>query len=65
MQFFQHRTHHLYTDPHEPQGRLFLHYGDLIDSTVVSRIVRPDEAYHLGAQSHARVSYDIPEYAET
>jgi GDPmannose 4,6-dehydratase len=59
------RLDHLYTDPHEPGGRLFLHYGDLIDSSVVSRIVRnvaPDEVYHLGAQSHVRVSYDIPEY---
>lgn len=59
------RLDHLYTDPHDPAGRLFLHYGDLIDSTVVARIVRevaPDEVYHLGAQSHVRVSYDIPEY---
>jgi GDPmannose 4,6-dehydratase len=59
------RIDHLYTDPHDPSGRLFLHYGDLIDSTVISRIVRevvPDEVYHLGAQSHVRVSYDIPEY---
>jgi GDPmannose 4,6-dehydratase len=59
------RLDHLYTDPHDPAGRLFLHYGDLVDSTVVSRIVRevvPDEVYHLGAQSHVRVSYDIPEY---
>jgi len=59
------RIDHLYTDPHVPDGRLFLHYGDLVDSTVVSRIVRevaPDEIYHLGAQSHVRVSYDIPEY---
>jgi GDPmannose 4,6-dehydratase len=59
------RLDHLYTDPHEPGGHLFLHYGDLVDSTVVSRIVRevvPDEVYHLGAQSHVRVSYDIPEY---
>ena len=59
------RIDHLYTDPHEPEGRLFLHYGDLADSTVVSRIIRdvaPDEVYHLGAQSHVRVSYDIPEY---
>jgi GDPmannose 4,6-dehydratase len=59
------RLDHLYTDPHEPGGRLFLHYGDLVDSSVVSRIVRqvaPDEVYHLGAQSHVRVSFDIPEY---
>jgi GDPmannose 4,6-dehydratase len=59
------RLDHLYTDPHDPGGRLFLHYGDLMDSSVVSRIVRevgPQEVYHLGAQSHVRVSYDIPEY---
>jgi GDPmannose 4,6-dehydratase len=59
------RLDHLYTDPHYPGGRLFLHYGDLMDSSVVSRIVRevgPQEVYHLGAQSHVRVSYDIPEY---
>jgi GDPmannose 4,6-dehydratase len=55
----------IYSDPHDPTGRLFLHYGDLVDSSVVSRIVRevvPHEVYHLGAQSHVRVSFDIPEY---
>jgi GDPmannose 4,6-dehydratase len=54
----------IYSDPHDP-GNLFLHYGDLVDSSVMSRIVRevaPHEVYHLGAQSHVRVSYDIPEY---
>jgi len=54
----------IYRDPHDP-GHLFLHYGDLVDSSVISRIVRevaPHEVYHLGAQSHVRVSYDIPEY---
>jgi GDPmannose 4,6-dehydratase len=59
------RLDHLYRDPHDPDSRLFLHYGDLLDSSVVSRIVRevaPDEVYHLGAQSHVRVSFDIPEY---
>ncbi|TMK37617.1 MAG: GDP-mannose 4,6-dehydratase [Actinobacteria bacterium] len=59
------RLDHLYRDPHERGSRLFLHYGDLIDSSVLSRIVRefaPDEVYHLGAQSHVRVSFDIPEY---
>ncbi|HET9672023.1 MAG TPA: GDP-mannose 4,6-dehydratase [Actinomycetota bacterium] len=59
------RIDHLYTDPHDPEGRLFLHHGDLVDSSVLSRIVReirPDEVYHLGAQSHVRVSFDIPEY---
>ena len=55
----------IYKDPHEAGNRLFLHYGDLIDSSAVSRILRevaPHEVYHLGAQSHVRVSYDIPEY---
>jgi GDPmannose 4,6-dehydratase len=59
------RIDHLYQDPHEPGGHLFLHYGDLIDSSVLSRIVRevaPHEVYHLGAQSHVRVSFDIPDY---
>ena len=59
------RIDRLYRDPHDPDTRLFLHYGDLVDSTVVSKILRevtPDEVYHLGAQSHVRVSYDIPEY---
>ena len=59
------RIDRLYRDPHDPETRLFLHYGDLVDSTVVSKILRevtPDEVYHLGAQSHVRVSYDIPEY---
>jgi GDPmannose 4,6-dehydratase len=59
------RLDHLYTDPHDPETRLFLHYGDLVDSSVISRIVRevaPDEVYHLGAQSHVRVSFDIPAY---
>jgi GDPmannose 4,6-dehydratase len=59
------RIDHLYTDPHDPTSRLFLHYGDLMDPTAIARIVEeasPDEVYHLGAQSHVRVSYDIPEY---
>ena len=59
------RLDHLYTDPHEPGGRLFLHYGDLVDASVVSRVVRevaPHEVYNLGAQSHVRVSFDIPDY---
>jgi GDPmannose 4,6-dehydratase len=59
------RIDHLYTDPHEPTSRLFLHYGDLMDPTAMSKIVEdvgPHEVYHLGAQSHVRVSYDIPEY---
>ena len=59
------RLDHLYRDPHERGSRLILHYGDLIDSSVLSRIMRevaPEEVYHLGAQSHVRVSFDMPEY---
>src|ERR1700722_499106 len=59
------RIDHIYRDPHDPSARLFLHYGDLADGTGLRRIlerVRPDEVYHLGAQSHVRVSFDEPEY---
>jgi len=59
------RIDHLYVDPHEPSAKLFLHYGDLSDSTQLTNLIytiRPDEIYHLGAQSHVRVSFDIPEY---
>src|ERR1700722_2523492 len=59
------RIDHLYKDPHDPTARLFLHHGDLSDGTGLRRIlerVRPDEVYHLGAQSHVRVSFDEPEY---
>jgi len=59
------RIDHLYVDPHEPDARLFLHYGDLTDGTVLRRIlerVRPDEVYNLGAQSHVKVSFEEPEY---
>ncbi len=59
------RIDHLYQDPHTLNIRLFLHYGDLADSGQVSNLIyniRPDEVYHLGAQSHVRVSFDIPEY---
>jgi GDPmannose 4,6-dehydratase len=59
------RIEHLYQDPHEPYPRLRLHYGDLSDGTGLRRIiesVEPDEVYHLGAQSHVRVSFDEPEY---
>ena len=59
------RIDHIYIDPHKPGARLFLHYGDLSDSEQVSNIVyniKPDEIYHLGAQSHVRVSFDVPEY---
>ncbi len=59
------RIDHIYVDPHEPYARLFLHFGDLSDSEQISNIIyhiKPDEVYHLGAQSHVRVSFDIPEY---
>jgi GDPmannose 4,6-dehydratase len=59
------RIGHLYHDPHEPGGKLRLIYGDLNDSSslnTVIRQVRPCEIYNLGAQSHVRVSFDIPEY---
>ena len=59
------RIDHIYKDPHERGSRLFLIYGDLTDSSSISRIIRevkPDEIYHLGAQSHVRTSFDIPEY---
>lgn len=59
------RIDHIYTDPHIPGTRLFLHYGDLSDSGQLANLIyniQPDEIYHLGAQSHVRVSFDIPEY---
>lgn len=59
------RIDQIYVDPHEPGARFFLHYGDLSDSEQVSNIIyniRPHEVYHLGAQTHVRVSFDIPEY---
>ena len=59
------RIDHLYTDPHVNGVHLFLHYGDLADALNLTRLidrVGPEEIYHLGAQSHVRVSYDIPEY---
>ncbi len=59
------RIDHLYQDPHEKGARLFLHYGDLADSSGLRRVigkVQPDEVYNLGAQSHVRVSFDQPEY---
>src|SRR5438045_8092449 len=59
------RIDHLYQDPHEPKTRLRLVYGDLNDSSSLNTILRqtqPDEIYNLGAQSHVRVSFDIPEY---
>lgn len=59
------RVEHLYQDPHEKGVRFFLHYGDLTDASSINhlvRTIRPDEIYHLAAQSHVRVSFDIPEY---
>lgn len=58
------RLDHIYADPHE-ETRLFLHYGDLSDNEQISNIIyniHPTEVYHLGAQSHVRVSFDTPEY---
>lgn len=59
------RIEHIYADPHAPEARLFLHYGDLSDSGQMANLIfniRPDEVYHLAAQSHVRVSFDMPEY---
>ncbi|MEX1110387.1 MAG: GDP-mannose 4,6-dehydratase [Chthoniobacterales bacterium] len=59
------RIDHLYQDPHVNGVRLFLHYGDLSDAVNLTKLLyelQPDEVYNLGAQSHVRVSFDIPEY---
>jgi GDPmannose 4,6-dehydratase len=59
------RIDHLYRDPHERGVKLFTHFGDLSDSVSLTKLLyelQPDEIYHLGAQSHVRVSFDIPEY---
>ncbi|RMD97322.1 MAG: GDP-mannose 4,6-dehydratase [Calditrichaeota bacterium] len=59
------RIDHIYQDPHEADARLFLHYGDLANLEQITHIIyniQPDEIYHLGAQSHVRVSFDMPEY---
>ena len=59
------RIDHLYRDPHQPDARLFLHYGDLTDGAGLTRLlasVRPHEIYHLAAQSHVQVSFELPEY---
>jgi GDPmannose 4,6-dehydratase len=59
------RIDHIYVDPHEPNAKIFLHYGDLSDSEQISNIlynIKPEEAYHLGAQSHVKVSFSMPEY---
>lgn len=59
------RIDHIYQDPHDPNARLFLHYGDLSNGEQLTNLIyniKPDEIYHLGAQSHVRVSFDMPEY---
>lgn len=59
------RIDHIYEDPHNPSPRLKLHYGDLTDSSNLTRVmaeIRPDEVYNLGAQSHVAVSFEAPEY---
>jgi len=59
------RIDHIFKDPHIKGAKLHLHYGDLSDSSQLTNLVynvKPDEIYHLGAQSHVRVSFDIPEY---
>jgi GDPmannose 4,6-dehydratase len=59
------RINHIFSDPHDPDGRLKLHYGDISDSEQISNLIyniKPDEIYNLAAQSHVRVSFDIPEY---
>ena len=59
------RIDHIYQDPHDPNARLFLHYGDLSQSEMLIYLiynVQPDEVYNLGAQSHVKVSFEMPEY---
>lgn len=59
------RIDHLYVDPHEPEKKLLLYYGDLSDGAQLTNLlynISPDEVYHLGAQSHVRVSFDMPEH---
>ncbi|MFP4068901.1 MAG: GDP-mannose 4,6-dehydratase [Verrucomicrobiota bacterium] len=59
------RIDHLYKDPHINNAKMFLHYGDLADGVQMVKLLydlKPDEIYHLGAQSHVRVSFDVPEY---
>ncbi len=59
------RIDHIYQDPHNPEARLYLYYGDLTNGEQLTNLVyniRPDEIYHMGAQSHVMVSFDMPEY---
>lgn len=61
------RIDHIYDDPHNKDVRLFLHFGDITDTSCVSSLIKsiePDEVYNLAAQSHVRVSFEIPEYTE-
>ena len=63
--FHTQRLEHLYQDPHDPEARLLLHYGDLTDASQLTNLfyaVQPEEVYHLGAQSHVRVSFELPDY---
>lgn len=63
--FNTHRLDHLYQDPHDTKVRLHLHFGDLTDASNLYRLIEkivPDEIYNLGAQSHVRVSFDMPEF---
>ncbi len=63
--FNTHRIDHIYKDPHDAGRNLFLHYGDLSDPGKITELIyniQPDEVYHLGAQSHVRVSFDMPEF---
>ena len=60
------RVDHLYSDLHEPDTNFFLHYADLNDASSLAMVlsdIRPDEVYNLGAQSHVKVSFEIPEYS--
>src|SRR5579864_6514653 len=59
------RIEQIYQDPHESHRRLFLHYGDLSDASnlnLLIKTIKPDEIYNLGAQSHVKVSFEIPEF---
>lgn len=63
--FNTHRIDHIYIDPHEPNIQFYLHYGDLSDPGILTELIyniKPDEIYNLAAQSHVRVSFDMPEY---
>ena len=59
------RIDHIYRDPHDKGVHLYLHYGDMTDSSNLNRLlqkIKPDEIYHLAAQSHVKVSFEVPEY---